>query len=510
MAINIQDNFRLNISLPVDTRIVASGSTARNNIQFKYDGLTVFDTFDRKTYIYNSATNNWNTLDAGGSGTSNSLTKWISTTGLTSSGVFFQTGSGLESGKVGINTNNPLALLHIVGDGGGATQFVVHGYSTGVLFGQNFYNNGSNQYTNIAIGSAAIRMDTTSDIDFLVRPFGRSQALDITGSTDVVMKIEGNGGQVLFKKNILMYSPAGTSISQGSLFLRSQQGFSTKESPDLTWWYNDKCGFYHPAQDVIGIAIGGNTQFGRFTPSGFLIATDQNITTPNYKIHIDSGNSQQSYIQFTQGSTTGVGSGFGVLVGITTDGNAAIFSRFNNSTEKGIIFGFSGTSTHHKFNRNSFTIYSSPLGTSTPNTNTGTRVIRGTRNNGAMYGIGITAIETLTFPNNSQVALEATFVTSIDTGSGKQFRTTKLIGHYTVNNGGSVTSQNTGSNSTFSGASVAHLVANLSSTNGSGITTPYFQVLSGGQISLVVQFSALGSGSSVVSYTAVINTTRGH
>ena len=353
-------------------------------------------------------------------------------------------------------------------------------------------------------------MDTTSDIDFLVRPFGRSQALDITGSTDVVMKIEGNGGQVLFKKNILMYSPAGTSISQGSLFLRSQQGFSTKESPDLTWWYNDKCGFYHPAQDVIGIAIGGNTQFGRFTPSGFLIATDQNITTPNYKIHIDSGNSQQSYIQFTQGSTTGVGSGFGVLVGITTDGNAAIFSRFNNSTEKGIIFGFSGTSTHHKFNRNSFTIYSSPLGTSTPNTNTGTRVIRGTRNNGAMYGIGITAIETLTFPNNSQVALEATFVTSIDTGSGKQFRTTKLIGHYTVNNGGSVTSQNTGSNSTFSGASVAHLVANLSSTNGSGITTPYFQVLPGGQISLIVQFSALGSGSSVVSYTAVINTTRGH
>jgi hypothetical protein len=127
-----------------------------------------------------------------------------------------------------------------------------------------------------------------------------------------------------------------------------------------------------------------------------------------------------------------------------------------------------------------------------------------------MYGIGVTAIETLTFPNNSQVALEATFVTSIDTGSGKQFRTTKLIGHYTVNNGGTVISQNTGSNAFFSGTSVAHLVANLSSTSGSGIGTPYFLVLPGGQISLVVQFSALGSGSSVVSYTAVINTTRGH
>jgi hypothetical protein len=506
MAINIQDNFRLNIALPVDTRIVASGSTARNNIQFKYDGLTVFDTSDRKTYIYNSASGTFSTNDSGGSGTLHSLTKWSSTTGLTSSGVFFRTGTGLESGKVGINTSNPLALLHIVGDGGGATQFVVHGYSTGVLIGQNFYNNGSNQYTDIAIGSAAIRMDTTSDIDFLVRPFGRSQALDITGTSDTVMKIEGNGNQILFKKNILMYYPAGSSVSQGSLFLRAQQGFSTKQLPDLTWWYNDKCGFFHPAQDVIGIAIGGDTQFGRFTPSGFLIASDQFITTPNYKIHIDSGNTQQSYIQFTQGATTGVGSSTGVLMGITTEGNAAIFSRYNTSAERGILFGFSGTSVHHKFNRRSHTIYAATNGV-TPTVANGTgghRVIRATKVVDVISTSPFT-VETLTVPSNSQVVIEATFVLS--ESSGPSFRTQKIISHFTVNSAGAILLQNTGTTTPgVSGQSLATLTSTLTSKIGAptfttSANTINFRVLFGGGFT---------SGSSVVSYTAVINTTTGH
>jgi hypothetical protein len=47
--INIADQFKVNISLPIDSRIVASGSTARNAIPYKYDGLVIYDGHHRLT-----------------------------------------------------------------------------------------------------------------------------------------------------------------------------------------------------------------------------------------------------------------------------------------------------------------------------------------------------------------------------------------------------------------------------------------------------------------------------
>ena len=510
MAINIQDNFQLNIKLPIDDRIVASGSSGRSAIASfrRYDGLSVYDTFDRKTYHWNDDIGNWTTADVAGSGLNNSLSRWSGTTGLTSSGLFFSTGVSLNSGKLGINTNNPLALIHLVSDGAGPTQFVVHGYASGVIFGQNFFNNGSDQYMTFGAGSAAIRMSTTPDIDFLVRPFSRVDALDTTSNTDVILRIEGvAGGRIFSKKDIVMNYPPGTNQSQGSLLLRAGSGWSSKTVPDITWWYNDQCGFFHPSVDTIGITLGG-VQFGKFTNSGLLLATDANISTPNYKIHIDSGNSQQSFIQFTQGSTTGVGSGFGVLMGINSDGNAAIFSRYNSSQERGLVIGFSGTTVWHKFNRNSYTQYPLSLGTNNPNSNAISRVTTGSKFSGLIYSTSAVVIESLTLPNNCQVSVEATFVSSIFT-SPKQFRTTKILSHFTVNASGVVTTQNTGSNQSYSGSSEAQLIANLSSSSATAIDKAYFTT-SANTINMVSKFNSLFSGSSVVSYTAIINTTTGH
>jgi len=55
MAINIQEQFQVNISLPIDSRVVTSGTASRNAIAYKYDGLVVFDTADRKTYAWNDS-----------------------------------------------------------------------------------------------------------------------------------------------------------------------------------------------------------------------------------------------------------------------------------------------------------------------------------------------------------------------------------------------------------------------------------------------------------------------
>jgi hypothetical protein len=52
MAIEIIDGFKVSSAVPVDNRIVASGSTARNAIPYKYNGLRVYDTFDSIPYVW--------------------------------------------------------------------------------------------------------------------------------------------------------------------------------------------------------------------------------------------------------------------------------------------------------------------------------------------------------------------------------------------------------------------------------------------------------------------------
>ena len=56
MAIEIIDGFKVSSAVPVDNRIVASGSNARSAIAYKYEGLRVFDTYDSTPYVWLSNT----------------------------------------------------------------------------------------------------------------------------------------------------------------------------------------------------------------------------------------------------------------------------------------------------------------------------------------------------------------------------------------------------------------------------------------------------------------------
>jgi hypothetical protein len=57
MSIQIVSGFQLNTSEPIDSRIVASGSSARDAISYKYHGLRVFDISDNIPYVWNGS--NW-------------------------------------------------------------------------------------------------------------------------------------------------------------------------------------------------------------------------------------------------------------------------------------------------------------------------------------------------------------------------------------------------------------------------------------------------------------------
>lgn len=70
-GISLITNFNINAFAPIDSRMVATSSTARNNITYKYEGLKVYDQSDKKTYTWTGTT--WSVEGNGIYGGSGSL-----------------------------------------------------------------------------------------------------------------------------------------------------------------------------------------------------------------------------------------------------------------------------------------------------------------------------------------------------------------------------------------------------------------------------------------------------
>jgi hypothetical protein len=117
MSIQIIDGFQVNTALPIDNRIVASGSAARNAIPFKYEGLRVFDTSDGIPYVY--LNNNWVSENASGilaSGTTANYIPRLSGNNVVVNSIIYATGS-----NIGVNTISPSVIT------GETTTFHVNG-----------------------------------------------------------------------------------------------------------------------------------------------------------------------------------------------------------------------------------------------------------------------------------------------------------------------------------------------------------------------------------------------
>ena len=79
MPINLVDNFNINSELPIDSRLVVDDQSARESIEYKYDGLRVFQLDNRTHYIWNADTDSWDEDgNFNGSGTTYSLAMWES------------------------------------------------------------------------------------------------------------------------------------------------------------------------------------------------------------------------------------------------------------------------------------------------------------------------------------------------------------------------------------------------------------------------------------------------
>lgn len=467
MAINIQEQFNVNIALPIDSRIVASGSVSRNAIQNKYDGLIVYDTGERKTYVWNAVTSNFVLSDLSGGGTVNGLAKWTSASGLTSSGIYMVSGVGSANGRVGINTSSPNEVFQVNSISSGSQPFVIHKGSVHNIIGSNWFNTGSDSYNSLTVGSNIIKFQSNGETLFLNRVNGNSTALNSSDGYNSFTTANFGPDRINLHRNTVFNNSALGSIVSAA-YIRARYQLSTKTTPDYTWWNDDQTGIYHPVDNKIGFSVEGEQKM-ILTTNGLAITGSDNVTAPSSRLHLDSGNNAAAYIQFTSGTLTGFGSNTGVLMGINSAGYPVFQSRYQNAP---YLFVFSNGNSYHSLRRNKTITYSWSGGENFASVSAlyggdGSRTERiSWEVVNAGFGGGaavIWSLYQLEVPNNTFVSIEVTFTTSVDPLTGtSQFRTNKIHAGFICNGSGSVTSIGT-----------AVSVVNLGSSSSSGIGPGY-------------------------------------
>lgn len=169
-TINIISGFNVGAPYPIDYRMVASNITERNNIVHKYDGLRVFLTNTRETWIWNNTSINWEPDASGtiiGSGSTSYVPRWNSNQSLENSNLF----NNLN--KLGLNTTNPLGDLHIMNS--------TYGTASSLIFDVSSSSDGFIGYN--------------SSFSYVNGP----AAIDINkGSTSIIFQSLGNTSQITF------------------------------------------------------------------------------------------------------------------------------------------------------------------------------------------------------------------------------------------------------------------------------------------------------------------------
>ena len=242
MATPIISGFSLGSATPIDTRIVASGSSARDAIQYKYDGLRVFDTNDRIPYVWRVDTATWSSEN------SNGVTSTFSSVNrvplFTSIGIIGNSNIVIVANSICM-INYPLVL--VTGGTVSASYFQGNGYSLTNLNVNNTNISGRVSLDNLPTGGTAgwvlvgnspnspkfISPTNSLSVNYSTNAGTSTQVVNstvATGSNYPVALLSGNN----IKYNNTLYYNANDSVLSGRSFKCSPIPLGYRSSYNLS------------------------------------------------------------------------------------------------------------------------------------------------------------------------------------------------------------------------------------------------------------------------------------
>jgi len=178
MAINITDGFYLGRPTPIDTRIVAKNSSQRTSIKHKYDGLRVFQTDTRESWVWNSPSKTWELEETGISGlvgNTGYLTKITGTNSLTASNIYIDASKGYVGiSPYGVTSPlSPTSILQLSGSNSNSPINIYNDSTIGAGFSYNWKYDSGNSVHGLTQGSLKLNFDgSTSHFVASVRNAG--------------------------------------------------------------------------------------------------------------------------------------------------------------------------------------------------------------------------------------------------------------------------------------------------------------------------------------------------
>ena len=307
MSIQIVTGFLVNSSTPIDSKIVASGSTDRSGIPYKYEGMRVFDSSDGFSYVWtNDAFQDERTRQV--IGTTHSVPKFTSAYYLGDSNIVSD-----SVGRIGIGVTTPegSGTLLQIGDNLSANlPFIVHRRSVSgnniTVVGHNWkYSGSADDYFKAGFGSTTLTFGSFGDLSVKTRLSGSSatsykQAIYVASTGNVgignsisdfsnisppstSLEVRGNTlvtGTV--SSSYILVSNSGSSFTRGVMLFDPEPLTGASQQGLFVDWGTQKNGYF---AGIIGMAAVDPPVFPAILPTAVggelrFYTTSTNVGTP--------------------------------------------------------------------------------------------------------------------------------------------------------------------------------------------------------------------------------------
>jgi hypothetical protein len=294
----IIDGFTVNVSRPIDDRMVTTGTASRDAIVYKYNGLRVYDTDSKQPYVWDGTTwvsENSSSVDIEGTTTTGFISKFSNTSQITNSiiqevnnGIKILAGSGAVP-TIKLDVAGMVQATVFQGSGNKLTNIPAASIS-GQLRITNIENPDSistSQVQIITAGTSTPEWKKLSEIPSSAFPSPYLR-LSLTSSTNNYIIFGATNGSYNYYQSTsgdsLRFIPRVNGASEGA---QLQIPNGSEGNPSMAFATNTQTGIYRIGFNILGISVGGKEKL-RATEQGVAIKSNF-ITEATLKVQNPGG-----------------------------------------------------------------------------------------------------------------------------------------------------------------------------------------------------------------------------